>query len=196
MIFLLHFLFLFEEFFSNKVENTCFLQLTVTITFAEPINLLCSYKRVYLYVYLFQRKHCGVTMYLQFMFGLTHKMVKVKKNVNDKTLGLYNISKIYHHCIISIHNIHIAENCLNCNKLYSMYRPSMLCMMTIYLGNYVESHCRRWPPHRLLEAEVSNFKHMQEREEKSMRWLKERKKRKVFRGIKTISVQVIQKLQS
>lgn len=80
MIFSLHFLFLVEEFFSNKVENTCFLQLTVTITFAKRIHLLCSYKRVYLYVYCttgFSEKTCSVVWQCTYF----HKMVKVKKKM-------------------------------------------------------------------------------------------------------------------
>lgn len=45
-------------------------------------------------------------------------------------LGLHSISKIYRHC-----NIHIAANCLNCNRLSSMYQRITLCV-TIHLALY------------------------------------------------------------
>lgn len=51
---------------------------------------------------------------------------------------------------------HIAENCLNCNKLYTMYHPFKLCA-TIYLANQPEPYRPRWlPPMEALAAEVSS----------------------------------------
>lgn len=43
------------------------------------------------------------------------------------TLGLHNISKIYCHRKINMRNKHDADNCLNCNRLHSMYHLFVLC---------------------------------------------------------------------
>lgn len=57
------------------------------------------------------------------------------------------------HCIISMCITHIAENCLNCSKLYSVYHPFTLCT-TIYLANWMAPQCLRYlPPTVMLVTE-------------------------------------------
>lgn len=51
-------------------------------------------------------------------------------------------------------SLHIAENCLNFNKLNSMYHPFTLGGM---VANGMEPYCPRWPlPTGTLVAEVIN----------------------------------------
>lgn len=59
-------------------------------------------------------------------------------------LGLHDISKIYWHHDINMHNIHITEDCLNSRYLYSMYLLFMVCV-TAYLANQMALYCPRWP---------------------------------------------------
>lgn len=65
-------------------------------------------------------------------------------------LGLHNIIKRSSfdvcHRNIYMGNMHITENRLTDNKLYSVYHPFTLCMM-IYLANEMDLYCSRWPPH-------------------------------------------------
>lgn len=74
------------------------------------------------------------------------------KNPLHFDLGFWNFC----HCNISMRITHIAENCLNCSRLYSAYHPFTLCA-TIYLANWMAPHCLRYlPPTVMLVAEVSN----------------------------------------
>lgn len=71
-------------------------------------------------------------------------------------LGLHNTYKTDCHRNIYMGNMHITENRLTYNKLYSMYHPFTLCMM-IYLANEMDLYCSRWPPPMMtLVAEVAN----------------------------------------
>lgn len=44
------------------------------------------------------------------------------------------------------YNIHIAENCSKCNKLYSVYNPLTLCMKMKIFGQSAGALLHRWPP--------------------------------------------------
>lgn len=57
--------------------------------------------------------------------------------LNFMVLSCYITHQI-HHCNISMHSMHIAENC---STLLSVYHPFMLCM-TIYLANWMETYRR------------------------------------------------------
>lgn len=59
------------------------------------------------------------------------------------------VSKIYH-------RIHITENCLTCNRFYSVYHAFTLCV-TVYLANRRESRRR---PMVMLAADVSEMEIM------------------------------------